>query len=320
MLNSLKEKLLGTRDKKTSLEKAIGWVKKNRIPGSGVVVHHKTKDVTPEVTGYLIESLYNAGEKDFAFDLARWEASIQRPDGSFVAPGTDVAYTFDTAQVVRGFLAVVAELPEVEKNLRKTCDYLLTQIDPHGEVHTPTYAAWTLQDGTKLSRYCNLYVLPPLLEAGKKYNEPKYIEAAKRSVVYFKRQPDIVQFKPELGTLSHIFGYMMEALVDLGEINLAKKGLAQALALQEKDGYIPAYPGATWMCSTGLAQLGIAWAKIGQRGPAELALKYLEKIQNSSGGFYGGYGKNVQYFPREEISWAVKYFIDLHLLLRGKNV
>jgi malonyl-CoA O-methyltransferase len=43
-------------------------------------------------------------------------------------------------------------------------------------------------------------------------------------------------------------------------------------------------------------------------------MDYLEKIQNSSGGFYGSYGKGAKYFPKEEISWAVKYFIDAYLL------
>ncbi len=111
----------------------------------------------------------------------------------------------------------------------------------------------------------------------------------------------------------------MEALVDLGETGLARKGLDQALRLQKSDGSVPAYPGVSWVCSTGLAQLGIAWYKIGQKEPAEKALRYLEKIQNTSGGFYGGYGVGVQYFEGKEISWANKYFIDLYLLVRGKN-
>ena len=71
---------------KSSFEKAIGWVKRHRVGMTGIAVHHKTKTVTPEVTGYLIESLYNAGEKELAYGLARWEISIQKPDGAFAAP------------------------------------------------------------------------------------------------------------------------------------------------------------------------------------------------------------------------------------------
>jgi len=303
-------------DNRTSLEKAIDWVKKNRIPNSGIVVHHKTKDVTPEVTGYMITSLYNAGEKDFALDLARWEQSVQQQDGSFLAPD-NISYTFDTAQVVRGFLTVLNDLPEVTENLRRACDFIISQIDAEGEIQTPSYNAWLLPNGKELSKYCNLFIIGPLLESGKRLNEQKYIDEAFRALEFYKSRTDLIEFKHELGTLSHIFGYMMEALADLGEHNLVRKGMEQVVAIQKNDGAILAYPGVDWVCSTGIAQLGLAWYKIGEKQKAEQALSYLEKIQNKSGGFYGGYGEGVEYFPGQEISWANKFFIDLCLLVKG---
>src|SRR5208283_1025061 len=112
MREELKDQWLKLTVRGNSLQKAISWVKRYRIPNSGIVAQHKTKIVTPEVTGYLIPSLYNAGEKDLAYDLAKWEASIQKMDGSFTAPGSDVAYSFDTAQVARGFLSVMDDKPE----------------------------------------------------------------------------------------------------------------------------------------------------------------------------------------------------------------
>jgi malonyl-CoA O-methyltransferase len=307
-------------DQRSSLEKALAWVYNHRIRESGVVVHHQTKNVTPEVTGYLITSLYNSGEKEFAFDLTRWELKIQKKDGSFAAPGIEISYTFDTAQVIRGFLTVANDMPEVKPAIFKACDYMLTQIDEKGEIHTPSEDMWNLPNGGKLSKYCNLFCIAPLLEAGKKFNQSLYVKAAQQSLNFYKNKKDITEFKPELGTLSHIFGYMMEALAELGEQELAQKGLEQALKIQKIDGAIPAYPGAEWVCSTGMAQLGLAWFKIGNHAKAQEMLHYLEKIQNASGGFYGGYGKNVQYFDKQEISWANKFFIDLYLLVKGKNV
>ncbi len=298
-----------------SLELALDWVKKNRISKSGVRVHHLTDVVSPEVTGYLIESLYNAGEKDFAFDLAEWEASIQQKDGSFLAPGDSVAYTFDTAQIIRGFLAVVDEYQEFESHLVKACDYVTRNISAKGEVLTPSYDMWVLSNGEMLSEYGNLYVLPPLFFAGVKLNQPRYLAAAKRGMEYFRTKKDLVEFKPQLGTLSHYFGYMMEALVDLGEVDLANAGLAQAEAVMKPDGKIPAFPGATWVCPTGVAQLGIAWAKLKNFALAQKAHRYLMKIQNPSGGFFGGIGRKVPYFDNQEISWAAKFFIDLSLLV-----
>jgi malonyl-CoA O-methyltransferase len=315
---SIKNRIQTLMDKRSSLQKAVDWVKNNRIPGSGIVVHHKTKNVTPEVTGYLITSLYNAGEKDLALELARWEMTVQQPDGSFLAPD-NIPYTFDTAQVARGFLTVLHDLPEVEPCLRRACDFIVGQIDEYGEVRTPSYDAWRQPGGLMLSKYCNLFVLSPLLEAGQRLGQDRYQQAAVKSLTYYKSQPDIVEFKPNIGTLSHIFGYMLEALADLGERNLVRRGMAQVAAIQKKNGAIPAYPGVEWICSTGMAQLGLAWYKTGEKEKAEYILKYLEHIQRPSGGFWGGYGKGATYFPGQEISWANKFFIDLYLLVKGKH-
>ena len=298
--------------------RALDWVRRNQAPDGGIVVHHRTTSATQEVTGYLIPTLMNAGEQELAMELALWEASVQRPDGSLAAPD-DVPYTFDTAQVVRGFLAVLDVLPQLEPNLRRACDYVVKRIARDGRVTSKSLDMWKLTDGSILTDYCNLYVLPPLLDAGRRLDEPRYIDAAARSLEYFRRQPDLVTFKSEPGTFSHMFGYMMEALVDCGQTELAAKGLEQAEAIQHADGSIPAYPGATWVCSTGMAQLAIAWLKLGVPEPALKALTYLERMQHRSGGFFGSYGKGAIYFTKEEISWAVKFFIDAELLAASRT-
>jgi malonyl-CoA O-methyltransferase len=301
--------------KNQAAARAIQWIKNHRVPGSGILTHHKHTVASQEVTGYIIETLFHVGEKELAKDLARWEASVQREDGAFSAPdGTP--YTFDTAQVIRGFLAVIDEMPQLEGNLRRACDYVAGQITSDGRVTTPSYAMWQVSAGNQFSSYTDLYVLPPLLAAAKRLSEPKYKEAALRALESFKRQKDLVEFKPNIGTLSHIFGYMMEALVDLGEADLARKGLRQAAAIQKSTGAIPAYPGVEWVCSPGMAQLALAWYKLGEPEPADRAVAYLESIQNPSGGFYGSYGAGAQYLPKEEISWAVKFFLDCFIVTK----
>ncbi len=301
----------------TPLQRAVQWIKDHRVPNGGILPHHKASIATQEVTGYLIPTLYSLGERELARDLARWEASVQRPDGAFAAMD-GIPYTFDTAQVIRGFLAVLDDMPELENSLRRACDFVATQIAADGKVCTPSYDMWKLPDGSMFSEYANLYVLPPMFHAGQKLSEPRYVEAARRGLNYFKTKSDLVEFKPELGTLSHIFGYMMEALIDVGEIDLANKGLHQAARLQRESGAIPAYPGVDWVCSTGVAQLAVAWYKLGNRIPADKAVRYLERIQNPTGGFYGSYGVGATYLPKDEISWAVKFFLDC-LLLRDRS-
>lgn len=298
---------------KTSFEKGIDWIKNNRIQNGGIRVHHRTNSVTPEVTGYIIPTLFNAGEKTLAYDLASWEASVQQADGSFKAPD-GVPYTFDTAQVIRGFLAVIDDKSELKKNLVNACDYVESQITTEGKVLTLSYDAWKVWDGDVFTEYTHLYVLPPLLQAGKKLGEKKYVDAAIRGMDYFRTKKDLVEFKPKPSTISHIFGYMMEALVELGEIDLAKEGLKQVLNIQKQNGSIPAYPGVNWICSTGMAQLAIALYGVGYREPADKAMTYLDKIQNPSGGFYGSYGRGAKYSPKDELSWAVKFYLDAYML------
>lgn len=313
------KKLTSIFDRRTSLQKAVDWIKRHRVPNDGILAHHKTKDVTPEVTGYIIKSLYDVGEKELAFDLSAWEASIQKPDGAFAAPGSTVSYTFDTAQVMRGFLAVVKDKPAFKSNLARAAEFMVSQIGPDGRMTTPDDSIWTLPDGTKFSEYCYLYAIAPLRQTGQLLGEKRYIDSAQKALDYYKRQKDITEFKPQLGTLSHIFGYMMEGLAELGEVELTKRGLEEAFKLQAADGSIPAYPSVSWVCSTGVAQLGIAAHLIGQKDRARRALEYLETIQNASGGFFGAYGAGSKFFPNEEISWGDKFFIDLHILVRGKH-
>ncbi len=297
----------------TPTDRAIRWIINHRIPGSGIAVHTMRRIASQEVTGYLIPTLYACGQQTLAKDLAAWEAQVQRPDGAFSAPDED-PYTFDTAQVIRGFLAVLDEMPQLESNVRRACEFVVDQISDEGAVRTPTYASWRTRAGEVFSEYTNLYVLPPLVEAGIRLQESKYVHAALRSLSYYKTKPDLVEFKSSFTTLSHIFGYMLEALVDLGEVDLARQGLSQAAAVQRTDGGIPAYPGAAWVCSTGVAQLALAWYKVGEVETADRAISYLESIQNRSGGWFGSYGRGAAYFPDAEISWMPKFYLDCWVL------
>jgi malonyl-CoA O-methyltransferase len=288
-----------------SLESALDWVKVHRIQNSGIAYSDKLNLPYPEVTGYLVPSLFNWGEKELARELMLWEVSIQKPDGSF--PAIDgVSYTFDTGQVMRGFVAVLDDFPEFNVPLKKACDWVLTQVQSDGRLATPSTEAWKNLVDDRI----HLYVLPPLIEAGKKLGEKRYLDVAKEVLAYYKSKKDLVEFN----TLSHFFAYIIEALYDLHEENLAKTGLRHIIKAQRREGSIPAYKNVSWVCTPGVAQFAVIWYKFGINELADKALNYLEHIQNSSGGFYGSYGKGSGYFPNEELSWTVKYFLDAYLL------
>lgn len=307
IIYKLKQKIRKYNREKISLnytyKKAIHWIKKNTIHEQGIVVSSRNKVSYPEVTGYTIPTLYQWGEKELARKYTKWLVSIQNDDGSF--SGVDgIPYTFDTGQVVRGLVSALDDLPEVKNSLRKACDWMLTQIQPNGKLVTPSTEIWSDNVDDRI----HLYVLPPLIEASKKLNEPKYYMAAKRILEYYKKREDLVKFN----MINHFFAYVIEALCDLNEKDIIKEGIEHITILQMQNGKVPAYKNVSWVCSTGLAQLAVIWYKLGMNENADKAMHYLEQIQNRSGGFTGSYGKGKSYFPEEEISWAVKYFLDAY--------
>ena len=289
------------RPKKTSYERAMEWFKEHMVPNQGIIVHTKQQVPYPEVTGYFIPTLYDWGEKELARTCTRWLLSIQMPDGAFPAPD-GVPYTFDTGQIMRGLCAALEDVEGAESALRKAGDWILTQVDAYGQLKTPSTEQWT----DIANDLIHTYVVPPLAEAGKRLGVKEYEEAAKFILDYYKQQEELVPFN----RLSHFHAYTMEALCEMGELDLAREGMAQVAQCQKRDGRIPAYPAVEWICSTGMAQYAIVWYTLGEKERADRAIRYLEKIQNPSGGFYGSYGKGAKYISGAEISWGVKYFLD----------
>ena len=289
------------KKKKPSYERAMDWLRNNVVEGKGVIVHTKMKEPYPEVTGYYIPTLYDWGEKELARSFARWLISIQLEDGAFPAPdGTP--YTFDTGQIMRGLCAALDDVDGAGESLRKACDWVLTQIDEEGRLLTPSTELWD----DIANDMIHVYVLPPLIEAGRRLGREEYIRAADRVLSFYKRQEELIPFN----RLAHFHAYIMEAMWELGEEGLARRGMADVEALQRGDGSIPAYPDVEWVCSTAMAQYAVVWYRLGEKERADRTLRYLEKIQNPSGGWFGSYGKGAKYIAGAEISWAVKYFLD----------
>ena len=285
--------------------KTISWFRSVVISGAGFPVSTGQNISYPEVTGYIIPTLYDLGEKDFARDLALWLISVQHPDGAFCAPD-GMPYTFDTGQVLRGLLTVIDDVPQAKERTIKACDWILTQIQSDGRLTTPSTDMWHLPEDKMVNDNIHLYVLPPLVEAGRRFGRSEYVDASRHALAYYKQRSDLISFT----TLSHFYGYVMEALCDLGEKDLAKQGMKEVAPLQKFNGSVPAYPGVDWVCTPGVAQLAIVWYKLGMIDRGDAALRYLKRIQNDSGGFFGSYGKGANYFPREELPWAAKYFLD----------
>lgn len=81
----------------------------------------------------------------------------------------------------------------------------------------------------------------------------------------------------------------MEALLDIGRKDVVEDAMEKIAKIQRIDGAIPAYRNCHWVCSTGLFQLAIVWFKLGDGKRGNKAFDYAVKLQNKSGGWYGGY-------------------------------
>ncbi len=293
-------------------EKAINWIKRYTLNSGGIICNTDLLCAYPEVTGYYIPTLIQWGYRDLALSYAEWLCSIQKEDGSWCDATNQASYVFDTAQVIKGLLAIRNLLQRVDSHIKKGCEWILSNIQPNGRLITPTEDGWG--NNNVCSELVHLYCLSPLIEASEVYGKSEYKEKALKVLEFYKKnyKEKILDFS----LLSHFYAYVIEALIDVGEENLAREAMANMAKYQKTNGAVPAYHNVDYVCSTGLFQLSLVWFRLDNIERGNAAFRYACKLQNSSGGWYGSYlsdenmEENNTYFPTSEISWAIKYFLD----------
>ena len=283
--------------------RALNWIAKNELPAGGIRVHSESESGYPEVTGYLIPTLLNYEQNSLAIRLARWLISVQLADGSFAGPD-GVSYAFDTSQVLRGLLTIVNRLPETREACRKAAEYLCSLALTHSS------RGFGSSPSPRIPESIHLYSIPPLLEAASQFDHVEYRKIAENCVRFYFSLPN------SFGTkyLTHYLGYSLEAAIDLNRADLAANPLSYLQARQKRDGSVRGRAGVSWVCVPGLAQLAICWYKTGRAEPANAAMGWLERHQEPSGGFTGSKGLWSDYFPRVEVPWATKFYLDAHFL------
>lgn len=290
------------------------WIKKYTIDNKGIaVVSTQPNVIYPECTGYYIPTLLKMGDTKRAINFGNYLISIQNSNGSWSEPSGKTPYTFDTAQILKGLVSLIEyNLDENDKYkyaLIKGCDYILSMQRPDGSIATQDYGAWGLPYKKSVPEYIHVYCLEPLRKAGNIYGIEKYEQCVQKALKFYLSQEDLTDFM----TLSHFNAYVIEGLIDLGEIKRAKRAMDLISLHQRENGMVPAYSFVDFVCSTGLFQYAICWYKLGDFEKGNKAFDYACKLQNKSGGFFGSYtvGNDIaNYFPNGEIDWAVKYFID----------
>lgn len=312
-----------------SLKKAMKWIEKHTVNtehGRAIIVSTEEPVAYPEVSGYYIPTLLQWGEREMAKDYAKYLCSIQKKDGSWYDCYDQEPYVFDSAQILKGLISIRGIMPEVDENIIKGCDWILTNMQPDGRLTTPSQSAWGTDDSI-CSELIHVYCLSPIKEAGIIFNKPEYIEAANKILGYYKREK-IDKIK-NFSLLSHFYAYVMEGLYDLGEIDLCRESMMNLEKYRNKLNGIPGLNDVPWVCSTGMFQLAVVWYKLGNLERGNSLFYYALSLQNRTGGWYGSYPaptfwsifyigrKRPFYDAHSEISWANKYFLDA-LLLKEK--
>lgn len=298
---------------------AMLWIKNNIISSNGITVTSKEKIIYPEVTGYYIPTLIQWGERDLAISFAKYLCSIQKEDGSWYDPTDTAPYVFDSAQILKGLVAIRKIMPEVDDHIIKGCDWILSNMQSDGRLTTPRKDAWG-SDEDFCSELVHIYCLSPIKDAGIIFNRPDYLDAVNKILDYYKREK--LEKIKNFSLLSHFYAYVMEGLFDLGEVELCRESMERLEKYRNRKNGIPGLNDVPWVCSTGMFQLAIVWYKLGDLERGNSLFYYALSLQNESGGWYGSYPalgvmakfyrgrKKPYYFPDAEISWAVKYFLD----------
>lgn len=310
--NLTKEKLLQRTDCIAVYHKAMIWIRNNSLPGEGVINHSKLRKSYPEVTGYYIPTLLRWGYKELAVSYAKWLCSIQHENGAWFDTEDKEPYIFDSAQILKGLIAVRKLYPEVDSRIIKGCDWILSNMSSEGRLMSSDEEIWG--DGKTFSELIYTYCISPISEAGQILKRNDYVEKAALIAEYYtaRCKDQILNF----GLLSHFYAYVMEAMLDIGRKDLAEEAMEKIALIQKESGAVPAYQNVDWVCSTGLFQLAAVWFRLGDLEHGNKAFAYACKLQNESGGWFGSYlseensNEKNTYFPNEEISWAVKYFLD----------
>lgn len=157
-------------------EKAIMWITNNSIDNQAIICNTDNRNGYPEVTGYYIPTLLKWGYCELAISYTEWLCSIQKEDGSWFDANDRMPYVFDTAQVLKGLIAIRYKYPQVDIHIKKGCDWILSNMQESGKLITPSKEAWG--NGRSCSELVHIYCLSPLVQAANILDMPQYKEAA----------------------------------------------------------------------------------------------------------------------------------------------
>lgn len=299
-------------------ERAMMWIHAHRSAEGGIQVSSVNSSMYPEVTGYFIPTLLNWGEPELAEEFGNALIPVQQQDGSFLDPSGQAKCVFDTGQIIRGLLELSrhSNNPKYLNSLSAAVKWVASTIDSEGRVDAPDVEVW----GGVIPIGVLLYSLEPAYRAVQFLGFDKEQFLIKKAIDRLLQDEKLTEFN----SVSHFHAYVLEALVDLGESSRAESSLELMLSQSDFRNWVPGKPGKKWVCSTAMFQYAVVCYKLGLNLQGEKLFASAARLQNRTGGWFGSYGilgkilapfgrvnpKFAMYFPRTEIPWVNKYFLD----------
>lgn len=298
----------------------------------------------PETTGYIIPTLIDLGQwlKDDRLTLSaeragQWLLSIQS-SGGFYTDLTGNAQVFDTAQVLRGLLALfqLTGQSAYQQAAQRAAHWLVSEQDPDG--------AWRRNAYHGIAHTYYSYAAAALIKAGIILREPHFLLSAEKQAMWVIRQENKFGLYERMAfdqepPYSHTILYVVQGLLELYLITQNKmilKSLLKAadklLIMEKNDGLIRSqykHDGRLFnseVCTAGLAQ----WADVAvnlyrqtfRREFFKSALSSLEYLRvhqlvKGSKDLFGAHPSSVPFWGRygrfSMFNWTTKFFIDAEL-------
>ncbi|HUT91009.1 MAG TPA: methyltransferase domain-containing protein [Thermoguttaceae bacterium] len=294
-------------DGRPPVEAALDWLLAQEVDG-GLPALAGDSSPCPAVTGACIETALALGCRDSARRWAHWLVGIQRDDGSIAEHGAGEPSFRSTACALRGFLAIVDDVPEVEAPARRACHYLSSQIDVQRPIVPCEREEPYVLGDPRLGEFPDL---GPLWQAGRRWGREDWTSAVERAVDGWTEQAGMLAFRGSLARCTQ----SAQMLLDLERRDVAQTVMDHVRAAQRRNGSVPQHVEHGRVTSAALAHAAVLWYRVGSRNRAAgRAMQYLERRRNRTGGFALAWGRLTAARSGREDTWAVKYYLDAALL------